>query len=98
MPLYLLNDPALLALIRSRSRAGAEVLYDQYAKVLNIAIYRMVGQKEPTDIILEKTICKIWDTAEHYNEREQPLLTWMLAIAKRIAKEHLSVDMEGISA
>lgn len=98
MPLHLLNDPALLPLIRSRSRTGAELLYDQYAKVLSLAIYRMVRQKELTDVILEKTICKIWDTAEHYNEQEQPLLTWMLAIAKGLAKEHLSVDMKEISA
>lgn len=94
MPLLLLNDPALLPLIRSRSRTAAEALYDQYAKVLRLAIYRLVRQKELTDVILEKTICKIWDTAEQYNEQEEPLLTWMLAIAKSLTKDQCSVDME----
>ena len=98
MPLHLLNDPALLLLIRSRSRAGAEALYDQYAKILSLAIFRIVRQKELTDVILEKTICKIWDTAAQYNEQEEPLLTWMLAIAKGLVKEHLSGDMVPVSA
>ena len=98
MPLILLNDSELLLLIRSRSRAGAEALYDQYAKVLSLAIYRIVQQKDLTDIILEKAICKIWDNAAQYNEQEQLLLTWMLAITKRLAKEHLPGDVDAVSA
>jgi DNA-directed RNA polymerase specialized sigma24 family protein len=97
MPLTLPDQPEFLRLIRSRSRTGAEALYDQYAKILGFAIFRIIQQKELTDIILEKTICKIWDSADHYNEQEMPLLTWMLAIAKRLAREHIAVNVEPLA-
>lgn len=94
MPLTLPDQPEFLQMIRSRSRSGAEALYDQYAKVLGLAIFRIVQQRELTGIILEKTICKIWDNADLYNEQEMPLLTWMLAIAKRLAIEYIALNVE----
>jgi DNA-directed RNA polymerase specialized sigma24 family protein len=82
------SDQQLLKLIRAKSRIGAEALYDQYSPVLRLVIFRIVRQKDITDIVLEKTIHKIWDTSAHYNEQQVPLLTWMLIIAKSISKEY----------
>jgi DNA-directed RNA polymerase specialized sigma24 family protein len=97
MPPILLNPTELLPLIRSKVRQGAEVLYDQYAAVLSLAIFRIVKEKKLTDELLKKTICKIWDTADQYNERETSLLTWMLAIAKGFANEYRGEIAEQIS-
>jgi DNA-directed RNA polymerase specialized sigma24 family protein len=80
-----MHDPELLELVRAHNRAGAEVLYDRYAKVLSLAIYRIVQQKELTDHVLERTIYIIWNGFDQYNEQELPTLTWMLAIAKSLA-------------
>jgi DNA-directed RNA polymerase specialized sigma24 family protein len=93
----LLAKEELLQLIRAKSRAGAEALYDQYALVLRLAIFRIVQQRELTDTVLEKTIFKIWDTIRLYNQ-DLPLLTWMLAIAKGLAKEYSTDSVEEISA
>jgi|GEM_PF-5485479 len=93
MPVNLPDQPEFLQMIRSRSRAGAEALYDQYAQVLSLAIFRIVHEKALTEIILEKTICKISDSADDYNKNELLLLTWMLAIAKQLAREHTTVNI-----
>ena len=90
MPLTLLDQSELLQLIRSRSRVGAEVLYDQYAKVLSLAIFHIVKQNVLTNMVLEKAICQIWDTADQYNEQELPFLPWMLGIARTLAKENIA--------
>ncbi|EHQ26121.1 hypothetical protein [Mucilaginibacter paludis] len=89
----LLSNEKVLKLIRAKSRAGAEALYDQYAVVLRFAIFRIAGETDNTDIILEKAICKIWDSADLYNEHELPLLAWMLGIAKGLAKEYCIVPL-----
>jgi DNA-directed RNA polymerase specialized sigma24 family protein len=94
----LLSKNELLNLIRAKRTTGAEGLYDQYAAVLRLAIYRIVQQKELTDTLLEQTILKIWDTAALYNEQEVPLLTWMLAIAKSLARESVTADTLPLSA
>jgi hypothetical protein len=98
MPASVLNNYELLQLLRSHSSIGAEALYDQYAKILGLAIFRIVGQKELTHLILEKTICKIWDTAVLYNEQETSLLNWMLTTAKTLAKEAITLPAQAITA
>lgn len=98
MPSSLLCKEELLKLIRAKSRAGAEGLYDQYAVVLRLAIFRIVRQKDLTDAILEKTICEIWDTTGLYKEQYLPFVTWILAIAKITAQKYVTVPVEAISA
>jgi hypothetical protein len=73
-------------------------LYDCYAMVLRLAIFRILQQMSLTDAVLEKTICKIWDTSVLYKEHELPLLTWMLAIAKGLGREYDTGSFEAVSA
>jgi DNA-directed RNA polymerase specialized sigma24 family protein len=95
MPLNLIDPKELLVLVRAKTRSGAEALYDQYALVLSLAIFRIVGEKDLTDTLLEKTIVQIWNTTDQYNAQELPLLTWMLAIAKTLAREYVIKLPEG---
>lgn len=92
MPQALLSPAELLLLIRSKTRAGAEALYDQYSAVLGLAIFRIVQERVLSDPLLEKTILQIWDTADQYNEQQSPLLTWMLAIAKSLARQQMEIN------
>ena len=95
MASILLSNDDLLQAIRAKSRIGAEALYDQYAKVLSLAIFRIVRDRTLTDTVLERTIHQIWDDAALYNEQEVPLLAWMLSIAKKIAlKQTIAIEQE----
>jgi DNA-directed RNA polymerase specialized sigma24 family protein len=86
----------LIQLVRARKKAGAEALYDQYAKVLHFAIFRIVPQKELADGLLEKVFVEIWDNFGLYNEHDLPLLSWMLAITKNLAHQQQSNEIEKI--
>jgi hypothetical protein len=52
------SDKALLESIRAKSPAGAGVLYDQYAKVLCLAIFRIVHERNLTYTLLEQIFIK----------------------------------------
>jgi hypothetical protein len=82
-----ISGPALIELIKNRKKAGAEELFDQYAKVLSLVIFRIVGDSARMEDLLEQTIVRIWLTIDQYNEQETTFLAWMIAVAKNIADE-----------
>lgn len=90
----ILSNKNLLQSIRAKSRVGAEALYDQYAKVLGLAIFHIVHDRDLTNTLLEQTIHEIWDEAALYNEQQVSLLPWMLRIAKKIALQQEVLDLD----
>jgi DNA-directed RNA polymerase specialized sigma24 family protein len=86
------SNGELIQLVRARKKAGAEALYDQYAKVLHFAVFRIVPQEELADELLEKVFVEIWDNFGLYNEQDLPLLSWMLAITKSLARQQRSAE------
>jgi len=94
MPVTAFSNQELLQMIRHKTKAGAAALYDQHAQVLSLAIFRIVQQRSITDILLQKAVAQIWDTANQYNENELPLLAWMLAISKNVAQEYSGRGVE----
>ena len=93
----LLSTFELLQQIQAKSRVGAEALYDQYAKVLRLTIFRVLPDVEQTDVILEKTIHHIWNNAAQYNEQQAPLLAWMLGIAKNLASQQMATNKPAVT-
>jgi DNA-directed RNA polymerase specialized sigma24 family protein len=83
-----LPDAELVQMIRSRSRKGAEALYDGYANVLLLVIIRVYPQKEIAENVLEDTFVKIWNSVDLYSMQDGSFLSWMIAIAKKTAKEN----------
>jgi DNA-directed RNA polymerase specialized sigma24 family protein len=87
MPLIYFQDAELLRLIRSQKKEGAEALYDQYARVLGLAIFRIIQNRRQTENLLEEALVFIWNKTAQYTEQDKPLLTWTLEITKGIAKK-----------
>jgi RNA polymerase sigma-70 factor (ECF subfamily) len=85
-------DAELVYLIKMNQPAGAEALFDQYAKILALAIYHIVKNKQRTDTILEKAFVRIWQKIDQYNEQEKSLLSWFLSIARELANEIQEID------
>lgn len=76
-------DAELISLINLKSREGVEVLYDKYAKVLLMAIFRIVKDKAVAETLLAQTLVQVWKTIGLYNSQDMNLLCWMLKIAKQ---------------
>jgi DNA-directed RNA polymerase specialized sigma24 family protein len=83
-----ISDTLLVEMIKAKKREGAEALFDQYAKVLSLVLFRKTGNSAKTDDMLEKCFVTIWLTIDQYNEQANTsLLTWMIAVAKNTAAE-----------
>jgi DNA-directed RNA polymerase specialized sigma24 family protein len=94
----LLSTVELVQQMQAKSRRGAEALYDEYAKVLGLVIFRILCDRHQTDLILEKTIHHIWNSADQYNEQQAPLLAWMLGIAKNLALQQIVTNKPAVTA
>ncbi len=79
--------PNLVAMIKIREKAAAGSLFDQYAKILSLVIFHIVGNRAKTADLLERTIVTIWLTIDQYNDQETTFLAWSIAIAKNLAIE-----------
>jgi hypothetical protein len=77
----------LVNLIKLRKHIGAEALFDTYAKILSLTIFRIVQDKKKTNDLLEKAFVRIWQTIDLCNEQEKTLVSWLLSVAKELASE-----------
>ena len=84
-----LTEAQFLEILRSRNRAGAELLYDQYSPPLFTVIYSKVHQPELAESILQMTLAEIWNNIDSYHPADGRLITWMMGIARRLSKEAL---------
>lgn len=92
-----LNEAELIELIRSKSRFGAELLYDLYANVLLLAIYRLIPEKEAAETILQQTFMEVWNSLEQYLQQKEQLLAWLLRIARRKAQDALNLNLHPLA-
>lgn len=76
------STKAIVDLIRKRDEKGISLLYDQYAYALLGISYRIVGDKQIAEDVLNKSFLKIWDNIGKYDEKKGALFTWMSRIVK----------------
>jgi DNA-directed RNA polymerase specialized sigma24 family protein len=87
VPKLIIEDTELIEMVRSKQRAGAEALYDLYSQALFLAIIRIIPKREIAEDILEQTYLEAWHSIGFYNIRNGRLLTWMMSIARSLARE-----------
>lgn len=92
-----LDDAELVRLISLKSRVGAEALYDGYAKVLMLVIFRFVPERKLAADILEGTILKAWNTIDDYSFEKEKFLNWIIRIARDLAKDATKVEIISIN-
>jgi DNA-directed RNA polymerase specialized sigma24 family protein len=55
--------------VQTRTRTGAEMLYDQYSASLFKIIYCYVKDQPIAEDLLEQTFIHIWNTIDQYKEQ-----------------------------
>lgn len=86
-PKEILSEASLLALLRSNEKAGYEYLYDHYSRALYIIIYKVVGNEDTANDVLQDVFVKIWNNISKYDERKGKLYAWMVSLSR-----HLAID------
>ena len=79
----------LLARCALRDQKALELLYQQTASYLNAVAYRMVGDSDASNDVLQEAFVQIWDKAGDYAPSMANPLTWMTSIVRYRAIDKL---------
>lgn len=75
----------LIQRLKKKDEQALAYLYDHYAGALMGIIIRILGNREVSEEILQKTMLKVWNSIESFNAEKSSLYTWMATIARNAA-------------
>jgi RNA polymerase sigma-70 factor (ECF subfamily) len=86
-------DPAIdVGLVRQvvagSERALAE-LYDRHADTIYAAAYRLIGDRQTAEEVVQETFLALWNRAELFDPEVGSLTAWMLTIARNRSVDRL---------
>jgi RNA polymerase sigma-70 factor, ECF subfamily len=76
------SEEELVTCLQSGDREAFSYLYDTYAPILGGVIYKMVGERELTQDLLQEVFIKIWTRFNQYEDSRGCLYTWMLNLTR----------------
>ena len=78
-------DSLICQKIKDRDQQGLELLYDNYLNSLLGIAYGILKNISHSEDAVQKSILKIWNNIDKYDESKSTLFTWMVQIVKNTA-------------
>lgn len=82
------TEEELVALLQSKDESAFSYLYDHYAGALNGVIFKIIGESQMSEDILQEAFVKIWNKISSYDSSKGRLFTWMLNITRNLTIDH----------
>jgi RNA polymerase sigma-70 factor, ECF subfamily len=76
----LLADEDLISLVEANDPKAFSVLYDRHCHAAYSLAYRMMGERQAAEDILQDAMLKVWRSAASYRTERGSVRTWLLAI------------------
>jgi RNA polymerase sigma-70 factor, ECF subfamily len=77
----LLADEDLISLVAGKGNAEAfAALYDRHGSAAYSLSYRMMGEKQAAEDLMQDAFLKVWRNAESYRTERGSVRTWILSI------------------
>ena len=76
----LLADEELISLAGQGEAQAFAVLYDRHSRVAYSLAYRMMGEKQAAEDLVQDGFLKVWRGAESYRVERGSVRTWILSI------------------
>jgi RNA polymerase sigma-70 factor, ECF subfamily len=76
----LLADEDLISLVEANDPKAFSVLYDRHCHAAYSLAYRMMGEPQAAEDILQDAMLKVWRSAASYRTERGSVRTWLLAI------------------
>jgi RNA polymerase sigma-70 factor, ECF subfamily len=77
----LLADEDLISLVAAKGSAEAfAALYDRHGSAAYSLAYRMMGEKQAAEDLMQDAFLKVWRNAESYRTERGSVRTWILSI------------------
>jgi RNA polymerase sigma-70 factor (ECF subfamily) len=83
------SDEALLAAIRDRDERAIASLYDRYGGIAFGLAYRIVGERNAAEDVVQDAFMSVWRRAVSYETGRGSVRTWVLSIVHHRAIDRL---------
>lgn len=88
------HDIDLYHRVEQGDKQALETLYNRYEKLLFSFAYRMTGQKELAEEVVQEVFIKIWTKKGMYNQEKGKFSSWLLTIARNTSIDLLRKKRE----
>ena len=76
----LLADEDLISLVGEGDAEAFATLYDRHSRVAYSLAYRMMGEKQAAEDLVQDAFLKVWQAAASYRAARGSMRTWLLSI------------------
>ena len=76
----LLADEDLISLVQTRDAEAFAVLYDRHSRAAFSLAYRMIGERQAAEDLVQDALLKVWRSAGSYRSERGSVRTWLLSI------------------
>ena len=83
------TDASLAQRLQTRDAEAVSAIYDRYGKAVYAAILRIVGDATVAEDLVQETFIRLWNRSGSFDAARGALLTWVLAVARNLAIDHL---------
>lgn len=92
-----IDDVSLGTRLKERDPRLLNELFDAYGASLYGIIYRVVNHEKVAEEVLQETFRTVWKEAETYNAQKITFFTWIMAVARKLARERMAAE-QGVQA
>jgi RNA polymerase sigma-70 factor (ECF subfamily) len=76
----LLADEDLISLVEADDAEAFTVLYDRHSQAAYSLAYRMMGERQAAEDLVQEAFLKVWRSAGSYRAERGSVRTWLLSI------------------
>jgi RNA polymerase sigma-70 factor (ECF subfamily) len=82
-------DEDLMGLVEVGDPEAFAALYDRHGRMAYSLAYRMVGEKQEAEDVVQEAFIKVWRSAGGYRAGRGSVRTWILAIVRNSGLDHI---------
>lgn len=84
-----ISDRTLISAIAGKAVWAMEVLYQRYHRLLYALVYRMVGNQQAAEDLLQEAFFAVWQHAHSYASQHGEVRSWLISIFHHKAIDYL---------
>ena len=78
----LLTDENLMSLVGGEDAEAFAGLYDRHSRVAYSLAYKMMGERQAAEDLMQEAFLKVWQSAGSYRVQRGSVRTWVLSIVR----------------
>lgn len=84
-----IDDVELMAAVAGGRMGALEDLYDRYGGFAYALAYRLVGDRESAEEVVQESFLTVWRYAGRYDAKSSPVRPWLIRMVRQRSIDHL---------